>query len=46
MSLGNDTYELVCRSALPYELRFTTKQTLRDPVDRVLEASMSGDLQG
>ena len=43
---GNDTYELVCRSALPYELRFTTKQTVRDPVDRVLEASLSGDLEG
>jgi len=44
--LGNDTYELVCRSSLPYELRFTTQQSVRDPVDRVLEASMSGDLDG
>jgi Polyketide cyclase / dehydrase and lipid transport len=44
--LGNDTYELVCRSSLPYELRFTTKQSVRDPIDRVLEASMSGDLDG
>jgi hypothetical protein len=43
---GNDAYELVCRSSLPYELRFVTKQSRRDPVDRVLEASMSGDLEG
>jgi hypothetical protein len=45
-ALGNDTYELVCRSALPYELRFTTKQVVRSAADRVLEASMSGDLEG
>jgi hypothetical protein len=45
-ALGNDTYELVCRSSLPYDLRFTTKQVVRDPADRVLEASMSGDLEG
>jgi hypothetical protein len=44
--LGNDSYELVCRSALPYELRFTTRQVVRDPVNRVLEAAMSGDLEG
>jgi hypothetical protein len=44
--LGDDAYDLVCRSALPYELRFTTKQTVRDPVDRVLEATLSGDLEG
>lgn len=40
------TYELTCRSSLPYELRFTTTQSVRDPVNRVLEASMSGDLEG
>ena len=44
--LGDDTYEVVCRSTLPYELRFTTKQAVRDPVGRVLEASMTGDLEG
>jgi hypothetical protein len=43
---GDDTYELVCRSSLPYELRFTTTQAVRDPANRVLEASMSGDLEG
>jgi hypothetical protein len=44
--LGDERYELVCRSSLPYELRFTTEQTARNPGDRVLEASMSGDLDG
>lgn len=41
-----DAYELVCRSTLPYHLRFTTTQAVRDPVNRVLEATMSGDLEG
>jgi hypothetical protein len=45
-ALGNDVYELVCRSSLPYDLRFTTKQVVRNPADRVLEASMAGDLEG
>jgi len=44
--LGNDRYDLVCRSALPYELHFSTEQTVRSPRDRVLEASMVGDLEG
>jgi hypothetical protein len=44
--LGSEAYELVCRSSLPYELRFTTKQTARSPEDRILEASMAGDLDG
>jgi hypothetical protein len=43
---GNETYELVCRSSLPYELHFTTKQTLRSPEERILEASLTGDLDG
>ena len=41
---GHETYELVCRSSLPYELRFTTTQTARDPDARILEANMAGDL--
>ena len=44
--LDDDRYELTCRAALPYELRFVTKQAVRDPVGRVLEASMTGDLGG
>lgn len=38
--------EVVCRASLPYELRFTLHQVRRDPVLRVLEASMVGDLEG
>jgi hypothetical protein len=44
--LRDDAAELVCRSALPYDLRFTTTQAVRDPEGRVLEASMAGDLEG
>jgi len=44
--LGDLTFELVCRSSLPYELRFTTTQAVRDPETRVLEATMVGDLEG
>lgn len=43
---GHDAYELVCRSSLPYELRFTTRQSVRDSSRRVLEAAMNGDLEG
>jgi hypothetical protein len=45
-ALGNDAYELVCRASLPYDLGFTTKQSVRSATDRVLEATMSGDLEG
>jgi hypothetical protein len=44
--LGAEAFELVCRSSLPYELRFTTRQSVRDPSARVLEANMTGDLEG
>ena len=46
MPVGDLTFELVCRSSLPYDLRFSTKQAVRDPETRVLEASMAGDLDG
>jgi hypothetical protein len=47
VTLVNDhAYEVVCRSSLPYELRFTTEQSVRDPVGRVLEARLIGDLDG
>jgi hypothetical protein len=45
-ALGDDSFELVCKSTLPYELRFTTTQTVRDPDARILEAHMDGDLGG
>jgi uncharacterized protein YndB with AHSA1/START domain len=44
--LGDQSFELTCKSALPYELRFTTTQSVRDPSARVLEARMTGDLEG
>jgi hypothetical protein len=44
--LGPDEYELRCRSLLPYDLVFTTHQTRRDPEARVLEAALTGDLEG
>ncbi len=44
--LGSETFELVCKSVLPYWLRFTTLQSVRDPAARVLEARMTGDLEG
>ncbi len=44
--LGEDEYELRCRSLLPYDLVFTTHQTRRDPAARVLEAHLDGDLEG
>jgi len=43
---GEDTYQLTCRSFLPYDLVFTTTQRRRDPVAGVLEANMVGDLTG
>jgi hypothetical protein len=43
---GRDTYQLTCRSLLPYDLVFTTTQQRRDPAAGVLEASMVGDLSG
>ena len=44
--LGPETFELTCKAALPYELRFTTQQSVRDPATRVLEARLTGDLEG
>ena len=44
--LRDDEYELRCRALLPYDLVFTTHQTRRDAEARVLEASLSGDLEG
>ncbi|WP_329114465.1 SRPBCC family protein [Streptomyces sp. NBC_01465] len=34
------------RSLLPYELVVTAREKLRDPVARVLEVEMTGDLEG
>jgi hypothetical protein len=39
-------YDMVCRSTLPYDLAFRTVRSREDPKGRVLEAQMSGDLDG
>ena len=41
-----DEYELRVRSLLPYDLDFVSRQTRHDAEQRVLEASMTGDLEG
>jgi hypothetical protein len=46
LPLGPEQYELRCRSLLPYDLVFRTQQTRRDPQARVLEARLTGDLEG
>ncbi|MEU3339546.1 SRPBCC family protein [Streptomyces sp. NPDC002144] len=44
--LDDSSGVVVVRSVLPYDLRFTARETRRDPVAGVLEVSMSGDLDG
>jgi hypothetical protein len=38
--------ELRCRSLLPYDLVFSARQVVADPVARVLRARLDGDLCG
>ena len=44
--VGDGTYDLVVRSLLPYNLRFRSTRSREDPTGRVLEAALSGDLEG
>ena len=44
--LSDEAAEVTCRSALPYDLVFTTTRRRRDPVAGVLEAALAGDLNG
>lgn len=44
--LKEHSYELVCRSLLPYELVFVTIGERQDPMAKVLEARLVGDLEG
>jgi hypothetical protein len=44
--IDEDTYELRCRSTLPYDLVFETRRSVHDTVGGVLEANMIGDLEG
>ena len=44
--IDEDTYELRCRSTLPYDLVFETRRAVHDPAGGILEANMIGDLEG
>ncbi len=44
--IDDESGEVLCRSLLPYDLRFVIRQSRRDSVANVLEASMTGDLEG
>lgn len=44
--IDDDTCELVVRSTLPYDLRMTAHHARRDPAAGVLEARLTGDLEG
>jgi hypothetical protein len=44
--IDDDTYELRCRSTLPYDLVFETRRAVHDVTGGVLEANMIGDLEG
>ncbi|MFF7191072.1 SRPBCC family protein [Streptomyces sp. NPDC008222] len=43
----DDTTDIVrVRSLLPYDITFTAREVRRDPAAGILEAALSGDLQG
>ena len=44
--VDDKTFSLRCRSFLPYDLIFETAQAAEDPEAGILEASMTGDLEG
>jgi hypothetical protein len=44
--LTAETFRMRCQATLPYDLVFTSTQERRDPVERVLQARLVGDLDG
>lgn len=44
--LSDETRRLTCRSVLPYDLDFTIRQSARERQAGLLEAALSGDLEG
>jgi Polyketide cyclase / dehydrase and lipid transport len=44
--VSDQAHEVRARSLLPYDLIFVTHEGTRDPVNRVLEAKLTGDLEG
>ena|SRR5579859_8072398 len=46
VKVDEESFELTCRSLLPYDLVFHSTQERRDAADGVLQARLSGDLDG
>jgi hypothetical protein len=44
--LGGDRFEVVARSFLPYELRFVSEAAADEPSPGVINARLSGDMEG
>ncbi|MDO0928591.1 SRPBCC family protein [Streptomyces sp. TG1A-8] len=44
--LDDSSGVLAIRSVLPYAMTFTARQTRRDPATGILEAALSGDIEG
>jgi ribosome-associated toxin RatA of RatAB toxin-antitoxin module len=44
--VDEDSATITCRATLPFELVFTTTRSREDRDDRVLEATLRGDLEG
>ncbi len=44
--LSEDSFRVRCQATLPYDLVFVSTQERRDPVERVLQARLQGDLDG
>ncbi len=45
-SLGRDRFEVVARALLPYDLRFVSEAAPGQPGPNVIDALVSGDLEG
>ena len=46
VQVADGIFDLVVRSTLPYDLAFRSTRAREDPAHRVLEADMTGDLEG
>lgn len=46
IQISDQAYEIRARSLLPYDLVFVTHEGRRDGVNRILEAKLTGDLEG
>jgi hypothetical protein len=44
--VDDEMFQLSCRSVLPYDLDFFSRQARRDPDAGILEANLTGDLEG